>query len=143
MGVDAPAPTSKAPPHLRFNTYNNPLNNRARSPPRPPRRATPARALLLPRHGLALRRTRQRLRDVGTLDAAALGGSFSHTRAGGDINLAYMGDDQLPFLRRGVSELHVIAEPFPHVWHTLGVSINVNSFHQSWRIHHDVSLFSS
>lgn len=30
-----------------------------------------------------------------------------------------MGDDHLPFLRRGVSVLHVIAEPFPHVWHTI------------------------
>jgi hypothetical protein len=34
-----------------------------------------------------------------------------------------MGDDHLPFLRRGVSVLHVIAEPFPRVWHTLGVSV--------------------
>jgi glutaminyl-peptide cyclotransferase len=33
-----------------------------------------------------------------------------------------MGDDHLPFLHRGVSVLHVIAEPFPRVWHTLGVS---------------------
>ena len=68
-----------------------------------------------------------RLRDSGILDAAALGGSFFHTRAGSDISLAYMGDDHLPFLHRGVSVVHVIAEPFPHVWHTLGVSINVSS----------------
>ncbi|KAF8491032.1 glutaminyl-peptide cyclotransferase-like protein [Russula emetica] len=61
-----------------------------------------------------------RLRDVGILDAAALGGSFFNTRAAGDISLAYMGDDHLPFLHRGVSVLHVIAEPFPRVWHTLG-----------------------
>lgn len=60
MGVDVPTPTSKAPPHLRLNPYNSTLNNRAPSPPRPPRRATPARAFLLPRHGLALRRPRQR-----------------------------------------------------------------------------------
>ena len=72
-----------------------------------------------------------RLRDVGILDAAVLGGSFFHTRAAGDISLAYMGDDHLPFLHRGVSVLHVIAEPFPHVWHTLGVSIDV---HQTWHI---------
>lgn len=65
-----------------------------------------------------------RLRDTRILDAAALGRSFFHTRAGGDISLAYMGDDHLPFLHRGVSVLHVIAEPFPRVWHTLGVSIN-------------------
>jgi len=61
-----------------------------------------------------------RLRDAGIIDAAALGGSFFHTRAAGDISLAYMGDDHLPFLHRGVSVLHVITEPFPHVWHTLG-----------------------
>jgi glutaminyl-peptide cyclotransferase len=30
-------------------------------------------------------------------------------------------DDHLPFLRRGVSILHVIASPFPRVWHTLKV----------------------
>lgn len=64
-----------------------------------------------------------RLRDAGILDAAALGRSFFHTRTGGDISLSYMGDDHLPFLHRGVSVLHVIAEPFPSVWHTLGVSI--------------------
>ena len=67
-----------------------------------------------------------RLRDAGIIDAAALGGSFFHTRAAGDISLAYMGDDHLPFLHRGVSVLHVIAEPFPHVWHTLGVSTKVH-----------------
>jgi hypothetical protein len=30
-------------------------------------------------------------------------------------------------LHLGVSVLHVIAEPFPRVWHTLGVRINVLS----------------
>ncbi|KAG8691210.1 hypothetical protein FRC11_005909 [Ceratobasidium sp. 423] len=29
-------------------------------------------------------------------------------------------DDHIPFLQRGVSILHVIASPFPQVWHTLG-----------------------
>lgn len=33
MGVDVPAPTSKTPPHLRLNTHNSTLNNRAPSPP--------------------------------------------------------------------------------------------------------------
>ena len=74
-----------------------------------------------------------RLRDAGILDATTLGRSFFHSRAAGDINLAYMGDDHLPFLHRGVSVLHVIAEPFPHVWHTLGVS--VCNVHQRWRTH--------
>ncbi len=30
-------------------------------------------------------------------------------------------DDHLPFLKRGVSILHLIANPFPKVWHTLQV----------------------
>ena len=64
-----------------------------------------------------------RLRDAGILDAAALGRSFFHSRAAGNSFYGYMGDDHLPFLHRGVSVLHVIAEPFPRVWHTLGVSI--------------------
>lgn len=33
-----------------------------------------------------------------------------------------VGDDHVPFLKRGVSILHLIAEPFPHVWHRLSVS---------------------
>ncbi|KAJ3573432.1 hypothetical protein NP233_g2429 [Leucocoprinus birnbaumii] len=31
----------------------------------------------------------------------------------------YIGDDHVPFLKKGVSVLHIIAEPFPRVWHTL------------------------
>lgn len=61
-----------------------------------------------------------RLRASGILDAAALGRSFFRPRSATDHSLSYMGDDHLPFLHRGVSVLHVIAEPFPHVWHTLG-----------------------
>ncbi len=62
-----------------------------------------------------------RLRKAGILDAKALGGSFFRRRSATDSNLGYMGDDHVPFLHRGVSVLHVIAEPFPSVWHTLGV----------------------
>ncbi len=71
----------------------------------------------------ALIRAETRLRDARILDAAALGASFFRPRAAVDVSLGYMGDDHLPFLRRGVSVLHIIAEPFPVVWHTLGVSI--------------------
>ena len=67
-----------------------------------------------------------RLRAAGILDADALGRSFFSTRTGGDVSLGYMGDDHLPFLHRGVSVLHVITEPFPHVWHTLGVSTRIH-----------------
>jgi len=61
-----------------------------------------------------------RLRDAGIIDADALRDSFFRTRGAGEVSLGYMGDDHLPFLRRGVSVLHVITEPFPRVWHTLG-----------------------
>jgi glutaminyl-peptide cyclotransferase len=36
--------------------------------------------------------------------------------------LGHVEDDHIPFIRRGVSTLHVISEPFPRVWHTLKVS---------------------
>ena len=36
-------------------------------------------------------------------------------------NAGYIGDDHVPFLRRGISVLHLIPEPFPAVWHTLEV----------------------
>ena len=64
-----------------------------------------------------------RLRASGILDATVLGGSFFRQRSATDHSLGYMGDDHVPFLHRGVSVLHVITEPFPRVWHTLGVRI--------------------
>jgi glutaminyl-peptide cyclotransferase len=64
-----------------------------------------------------------RLRTAGILDATELGNSFFHSRSAADHSLGYMGDDHLPFLHRGVSVLHVIAEPFPRVWHTLAVRV--------------------
>lgn len=47
--------------------------------------------------------------------------SYFRPRHGATVNLGYVGDDHLPFLKRGVSVLHIIAEPFPAVWHTLKV----------------------
>ncbi|PCH37885.1 hypothetical protein WOLCODRAFT_135903 [Wolfiporia cocos MD-104 SS10] len=38
---------------------------------------------------------------------------------GNQFNLGGIEDDHIPFLRLGVSVLHVIASPFPRVWHTL------------------------
>ncbi|KAH9955265.1 hypothetical protein BC827DRAFT_1379132 [Russula dissimulans] len=61
-----------------------------------------------------------RLRDARILDPDTLGASFFRSRAAADTSLGYMGDDHVPFLHRGVSVLHVIADPFPRVWHTLG-----------------------
>lgn len=49
--------------------------------------------------------------------------SYFLPRRTATVNYAYMGDDHVPFLKRGVSVLHLIAEPFPHVWHTLKVSV--------------------
>ena len=36
--------------------------------------------------------------------------------------MPHIEDDHVPFLTRGVNVLHVIASPFPRVWHTLAVS---------------------
>lgn len=48
-------------------------------------------------------------------------GSYFAPRKGNDVNFGFIEDDHLPFLRLGVSVLHVIASPFPPVWHTLKV----------------------
>ncbi|KAI0318924.1 glutaminyl-peptide cyclotransferase-like protein [Amylostereum chailletii] len=63
-----------------------------------------------------------RLHDAGVIGDETTGGwrSFFRPRTGMEGSLGYMGDDHVPFLKRGVSTLHVIAEPFPRVWHTLG-----------------------
>lgn len=59
--------------------------------------------------------------------------SFFHIRTGFENNLGYIGDDHVPFLHKGVSVLHIIAEPFPRVWHTLDVGAFsiVSLFHLS------------
>ena len=62
--------------------------------------------------------------------------SFFHIRTGFEDNLGYIGDDHVPFLQKGVSVLHIIAEPFPRVWHTL----DVRAFSVEPRFH--LSLFS-
>ncbi|KAI0040140.1 glutaminyl-peptide cyclotransferase-like protein [Auriscalpium vulgare] len=64
-------------------------------------------------------RAEARLHAAGLLEQGELR-SFFQKRTGQEQNLGYMGDDHVPFLKRGVSVLHVIAEPFPRVWHTLG-----------------------
>ena len=65
--------------------------------------------------------------------------SFFRPRSAGERALGYMGDDHVPFLQRGVSVLHVIAEPFPRVWHTLGVrSFVFPSYHHVHRLLTDI-----
>jgi glutaminyl-peptide cyclotransferase len=49
--------------------------------------------------------------------------SYFRSRTTASMNFGYIGDDHLPFLQRGVSVLHLITEPFPRVWHTIGVRV--------------------
>jgi len=74
----------------------------------------------------ALAAAEKRLGDAGAFefggDASMAPGkwsSFFRERAKEFGFMGHIGDDHVPFLQRGVSILHVIAEPFPHVWHKL------------------------
>lgn len=65
-----------------------------------------------------------RLRDAGALDEVETSTNFRsfflpRTGSGNQYNYGYIGDDHVPFLQRGVNILHIIAYPFPPVWHTL------------------------
>ncbi|OJA13886.1 hypothetical protein AZE42_05399 [Rhizopogon vesiculosus] len=65
-----------------------------------------------------------RIKDVGALDAAETSTNFRsfflpRTGSGNQYNYGYIGDDHVPFLQKGVNILHIIAYPFPGVWHTL------------------------
>ncbi|KAG2133764.1 hypothetical protein DEU56DRAFT_416275 [Suillus clintonianus] len=66
-----------------------------------------------------------RLKDAGALDAAETSANFRsfflpRTGSGNEYSYGYIGDDHVPFLKKGVNILHVIAYPFPRIWHTLG-----------------------
>ncbi|KAG7092802.1 hypothetical protein E1B28_009119 [Marasmius oreades] len=45
--------------------------------------------------------------------------SFFVKRQGHPTTFGYIGDDHVPFLQKGVPILHLIAEPFPRVWHRI------------------------
>jgi len=60
--------------------------------------------------------------DYGPAKEAKQWNSFFLERTGHESNVGFIGDDHVPFLQKGVSVLHIIAEPFPRVWHTLKVS---------------------
>ncbi|EPQ57888.1 hypothetical protein GLOTRDRAFT_71794 [Gloeophyllum trabeum ATCC 11539] len=45
--------------------------------------------------------------------------SFFYPRQDGDTNYGYVEDDHVPFMRKGVSVLHIIPRFFPSVWHKL------------------------
>lgn len=47
--------------------------------------------------------------------------SFFYHRQNQMFNFGGVEDDHIPFLKLGVSVLHVVANPFPRVWHTLKV----------------------
>lgn len=52
--------------------------------------------------------------------------SFFRPRTGLELNFGGIEDDHIPFLKRGVSVLHLITNPFPRVWHTLKVCLNTS-----------------
>ncbi|XP_006457942.1 hypothetical protein AGABI2DRAFT_199040 [Agaricus bisporus var. bisporus H97] len=75
----------------------------------------------------ALVRIEQRLGDSGAFEygeeksmAPDSWQSWFLSRQNMNLGFGYLGDDHVPFLRQGVSVLHVIADPFPKVWHKLG-----------------------
>lgn len=84
----------------------------------------------------------RRLGDMGTFDEnkPATNGnpeggewspwkSFFVPRTGYEHNMGgRIDDDHRPFLEKGVNVLHVIASPFPQVWHTLKVGLEHDSF---------------
>ncbi|EKM54460.1 uncharacterized protein PHACADRAFT_97707 [Phanerochaete carnosa HHB-10118-sp] len=63
----------------------------------------------------------QRLMSSGAFDFQGEGSvrSFFISRTDGGHFWGRVEDDHVPFLQRGVDVLHVIATPFPKVWHTL------------------------
>lgn len=65
--------------------------------------------------------------------------SFFMARTNYHTPMNYIDDDHMEFLKRGVSILHVIAEPFPHVWHQLKVWAPRADVWSSWHrklMHH-------
>jgi len=68
----------------------------------------------------------KRVLEAGLLSADGNGGPSTYTAKDAFFRerngREYSGgieDDHIPFLRRGVEILHVIASPFPHVWHSI------------------------
>jgi glutaminyl-peptide cyclotransferase len=57
----------------------------------------------------------------GDDDSMAPGKWTSYFRPRKDTfyNFGHVGDDHVPFLKKDVSVLHLISEPFPSVWHTI------------------------
>lgn len=81
----------------------------------------------------------KRLGDDGAFDyggeKAAKWQSFFLARTAKAHNYGGVEDDHVPFLRMGVDVLHVIANPFPRVWHTLKVRI-FRAYQVQWTASH-------
>ncbi|TFK76211.1 hypothetical protein BDN72DRAFT_223988 [Pluteus cervinus] len=74
----------------------------------------------------ALKSSEQRLGDSGAFtygDSQSMAKenwkTWLRPRTNNVVNYGFIGDDHVPFLKRGVDILHLIAEPFPRVWHKL------------------------
>ncbi|KAM8952818.1 glutaminyl-peptide cyclotransferase-like protein [Pelodytes ibericus] len=65
-------------------------------------------------HFLRLRSLEKRLHGLGLLQSHRFENSYFID----DMYYGPVEDDHIPFVRRGVPVLHVIATPFPAVWHT-------------------------
>ncbi|XP_069841686.1 glutaminyl-peptide cyclotransferase-like protein [Dendropsophus ebraccatus] len=65
-------------------------------------------------HFMRLFSIEKRLHGLGLLDAHPVDAPYFRP----DLYFGPVEDDHVPFLRRGVPVLHVIATPFPSVWHT-------------------------
>jgi hypothetical protein len=64
-----------------------------------------------------------RLRQLGLLESTPSDGKPFLTDSGKLATQftgnSFIGDDHVPFMRRGVPVLHLIPSPFPSVWHTM------------------------
>ncbi|KAH7889623.1 hypothetical protein F5I97DRAFT_1845838 [Phlebopus sp. FC_14] len=70
----------------------------------------------------AMASAEQRLYESGEIPVESIDKAFRSfflPRGSNQFNFGYIGDDHVPFLQKGVNILHVIAYPFPSVWHTL------------------------
>ena len=71
----------------------------------------------------AMASAEQRLASSGAFSYQGDDSSYSFfAPRTGNMFFGRVEDDHMPFLKRGVDILHVIANPFPKVWHTLRVS---------------------
>lgn len=59
------------------------------------------------------------------------------------IPLEFMQDDHVPFYKRGVPVLSLLASPFPSVWHTIDDNYNAIDFPKTRQILHTIEKFVS